>query len=277
MKLISLEEIKAAIAAEPARPDIYYVPDGRILSPAAKDYLNTMCIRFDPESRRPKNEERAGSTRYLNQNYSSKNTGPAGGNHGDLSAGSSTAMRFYGYRTHTPYREKPEAMTHISGNRLVMKDDPVIQYRGKLDAAQAQVVFVQSLIKAADGCPHLLADLDDVLNVMRDLMRAEVMDDTLQKDTILGLTHAELRAQSHDPEKYFHVKPMYLPNYEMGTAYAGLNLIRTTVREAEVLAVHAFKRGTQVSRPDLVEQLNRLSSAVHILMCRYVAGYYTKP
>ena len=168
-------------------------------------------------------------------------------------------------------------MTHIEGNKLVMKDDPVIQYRGKLDTAQAQVVFVQSLIAAGDGCPHLLSDLDDILATLRDLMRAEVLNEPVGKTTILGLTHEELRAQSHDPEQYFGVPPMQLPSYEMGTAFAGLNLLRTTIREAEVLAVHAFKQGTSVKRNDLVEQLNRLSSAVHILMCRYRAGRYTKP
>lgn len=296
MKLISLDEIRAVIEAEPTRPDIYYVPEGRLLSPAAKDYLNTKCIRFDNESRRPKNEQRAESTRYLNQNYFSRSNTAGqpvvGGNHGDLTTGSGiqtnsgfgvtaraeapSKLRFYGYRTQTPYSSKPEAMTHIEGNRLVMKDDPIIQYRGKLDAAGAQVVFVQSLIAAADGCPHLLSDLDDILAALRDLMRAEVLNEPLSRDTILGLTHEELRAQSHDPEKYFGVPPMQLPGYEMGTAYAGLNLLRTTIREAEVLAVHAFKQGTSVKRNDLVEQLNRLSSAVHILMCRYQAGRYTK-
>lgn len=284
MKLISLEEIKSVIEAESIRPDIYYVPEGRLLSPAAKDYLNQNCIRFDNESRRPKNEARAESVRYLNQNYTSRNRETVvGGNHGDLgyarpsAAAAPSKMRFYGYRTGTPYREKPEAMTHVSGDKLVMKDDPVIQYRGKLDAAQAQVVFVQSLIAAGDGCPHLLEALDDVLATLRDLMRAEVLNEPVGKSTILGLTHEELRAQSHDPEKYFHVKPMQLPSYEQGTAFAGLNLIRTTIREAEVLAVRAFRQGTEVTRNDLVEQLNRLSSAMHILMCRYEAGYYTKP
>ena len=164
MKLISLEEIRATIESETTRPDIYYVPEGRLLSPAAKDYLNTMCIRFDNESRRPKNEQRAESTRYLNQNYISRSNTAGqpvvGGNRGDLTTGSGVTtdnafgvtaarteapakLRFYGYRTHTPYGQKPEAMTHIEGNKLVMKDDPVIQYRGKLDTAQAQVVFVQ--------------------------------------------------------------------------------------------------------------------------------------
>lgn len=284
MKLISLEEIQSVIEAEDKRPDIFYVPEGRLLSPAAKDYLNQNCIRFDSERRRLKNEARAESPRYLNRNYTSRNReSVVGGNHGNLgharpnAAEAPTKMRFYGYRTGTPYREKPEAMTHVSGDKLVMKDDPVIQYRGKLDAAQAQVVFVQSLIAAGDGCPHLLSALDDILDTLRDLMRAEVLNEPLGKTRILGLSHEELRAQSHDPEKYFQVKPMGLPSYRQGTAFAGLNLIRTTIREAEVLAVRAFRQGTEVTRNDLIEQLNRLSSAMHILMCRYEAGYYTKP
>ena len=67
---------------------------------------------------------------------------------------------------------------------------------------------------------------------------------------------------------------MQFPSYDKGTAFAGLNLIRTTVREAEVLAVHAFRKGGAVERTDITEMLNRLSSACHILMCRYLSGYY---
>lgn len=268
MKLISQEELMELLKG--TRPDIFYVPEGRLLSPAAKDYLNANCIRFDNESRRARNEQREQSTKYLSQNYVSR---------GGRTTGSK--LKFYSGTGGKPAGGnlaggKPEPMTHVHGNQLVMKDDPVIQYRGKLDSAQAQVVFVQSLIAADQGCPHLLADLEDVLSTMRELMRAEVTGTPVQKDTILGLTYPELRAQSHDPETYFHIPAMQLPSYQFGSAFAGLNLLRTTVREAEVLAVKAFKQGNTTSRPDLIETLNRLSSALHVLMCRYQAGYYTK-
>ena len=45
-------------------------------------------------------------------------------------------------------------------------------------------------------------------------------------------------------------------------------------REAEVAAVQAFRVGHQYERSDIVEELNRLSSALHVMMCMYLAGQY---
>ena len=280
MKLISREEIIEIIGKE--RPEIYYIPEGRVLSPSAKDYLNEQCIRFDGANRRSFNEKNEQSNRYLHHNYTSRNgSAPAGGNHGDLSYSKndlapSSRIRSYGFQKSCFTQKKPEEMTSVSGEKLVFKDEPVIQYRGKLDSAQAQTVFVQSVLAEKNCCKNLLDDLNDLLETMRELMRAEVLGEPVRKVDMLGLNSEEIRAQSHDPEKYFGVKKMVLPSYENGIAYSGLNLIRTTVREAEVLAVHAFKQNGSVNRKDIIETLNRLSGACHILMCRCLAGYYGK-
>ena len=53
-----------------------------------------------------------------------------------------------------------------------------------------------------------------------------------------------------------------------------LNQLRTDVRETEVAAASAFHTGAKYTRGDIIEELNRMSSAVHILMCRYLAGQY---
>jgi len=45
-----------------------------------------------------------------------------------------------------------------------------------------------------------------------------------------------------------------------------LNVLRTSVREVEIVAVSTFKNGTEVERNDIVESLNRLSSTVYYLM-----------
>lgn len=285
MKLITREEIAEILKND--RPEIYYIPEGRVLSPAAKDLLNEQCIRFDGAGRRAVNSKNEQSSRYLYHNYTSRGGSAApGGNHGDLSHTKNdnslcaSGMRCYGFQRSggetAPAAKpaKPEEMTSISGSRLVLKDDPIIQYRGKLDSAQAQTVFVQSLIAQNSGSKALLCDLDDILGTMRELMRAEVLGEAVKRVNIIGLDSAALRAQSHDPEQFFGVKNMQPPTYDKGLVYAGLNLLRTTVREAEVLAVRAFKNGNSVTRTDIIETLNRLSSACHILMCRYLAGYY---
>jgi ethanolamine utilization cobalamin adenosyltransferase len=67
---------------------------------------------------------------------------------------------------------------------------------------------------------------------------------------------------------------MLLPEYSMGTTYALLNLIRADIRELEVLAVDAFTRGDKIERTDVIEELNRMSSALHIMMMKYLSGEY---
>ncbi len=62
----------------------------------------------------------------------------------------------------------------------------------------------------------------------------------------------------------------------MGKNYAILNVLRTQVREAEVLAAAAFHEPDGFRRTDIIEALNRLSSALHIMMCRELSGYYQK-
>ena len=55
----------------------------------------------------------------------------------------------------------------------------------------------------------------------------------------------------------------------MGETAARLNCLRAQVREVELSAMHAFPHG---ERNDLIEGLNRLSSAVYILFCKTVSA-----
>jgi len=157
--------------------------------------------------------------------------------------------------------KKSEHMTQLLGDTLVSKSHPRILLRGKLDSLGAQVVFIQCEL-AEDLA--LVAELQEIGDVLHELMAAEVLDRPFGRETILGLTFDQLREQSHNPQKYFGVQAMVAPDAGQGRTYALLNLLRTAVREAELAAVTAF----EAERQDLALGLNRLSSAVYILMCR---------
>ena len=102
----------------------------------------------------------------------------------------------------------------------------------------------------------------------RDLMKGAEM--------VLKLTRNRILYQniSHNPQKFFGVQYMQLPDYTMGRDYALLNQLRAAVRETEVAATEAFRVGNKYTRKDIIEELNRLSSAIHIMMCMYLAGQY---
>jgi len=215
----------------------YHVEKGSILSPAAKDYLNQVKIRilFDLPG---------GEKRY----YTDALTGEK-------------------------YDEKPENMTHLTGNRLVQKDHPRIVLRGALDHLESQIVFAQVML-CYKYPGQLINDLEDVLAFVRNLLRAEVMDERPGDIRLLGMSSAELREQSHHPEKHFGVKAMTPPHYSMGVGLAHMNLLRSQARQVELAAVSAYRNGNKVSNQEMILALNRLSSGFHILCCRLLSGFY---
>lgn len=171
------------------------------------------------------------------------------------------------------YAEKPEHMTQLFGDRLVAKDHPRILFRGKMDSLQAQVVLAQATI-AEGGKGRLVEDLGDVLCVLREMTRCEVLEEPFSCGAVLGLSHDELRERSHDPQRFFQIRQMLLPDYTMGREYALLNQLRAAIRETEASAVAAFRAGEAQGREDIVQGLNRLSSALHVMMCMWLAGAY---
>lgn len=122
----------------------------------------------------------------------------------------------------------------------------------------------------------LLEDLEEILGVLRQMMRCEVLEEDFRFESILGLTSQQLREQSHDPQKNYGIAPMQLPSWKFGKGYAMLNHLRTVVRETESAAAEAFCTREGCSRPDILEGLNRMSSAFHIMMCRYQTGMYQR-
>ena len=243
------------------QPDTYYIPTGKILTPAAREYLQQRKIKIAREGECP--QPRIVDTPVP----------PADAPAAPRMEMAAPRPKYVDYQTGAFYMEKPEHMCQLFDNQLVPKNHPRILFRGKLDSLQALVVLNQSLI-AEDGNRTLLADLDDVLKSLRNIMRCDVLDEELRNETIIGLTHAELRAHSHDPMKYYNIKQMILPDYTMGRNYALLNQMRTAIRETEVAAAQAFYDGFKYTRGDIIEELNRLSSALHIMMCKYLAGLY---
>lgn len=241
-------------------PEVYYIPEGKILSPAAREYLQQRKIKISKdkppavaETEAPQDDQTAEA--------SAKPQMPAG-------------TKFIDEATGAFFTEKPEHMTHLFGNVLVPKNDARILFRGKLDSLQAQIVLTQATIAEEEGNIKLIDDLGDILGVLREMMRCDVLGEPFKNERIIGLNHAELRERSHDPMKFFNIQQMMLPDYKMGKHYAMLNQLRTQVRETEVAANMAFLDGRKCTRPDIVEELNRLSSALHIMMCMYLGGVY---
>lgn len=172
-------------------------------------------------------------------------------------------------------QEKPEHMTHLKGNILVFKDHPRIAFRGWIDALEAEITLAQQAA-AGEGFQTLVEELEEVLAFVRRYIRFDVLDEPVGEIHLCGYTPDQLREYSHYPERHFG-QPHFLVHYSDGPAILAANKLRTVVRQAELAAYAAFQDvDGNVTRPDIILGLNRLSSLLWIMMIKLKAGKYER-
>jgi ethanolamine utilization cobalamin adenosyltransferase len=165
-----------------------------------------------------------------------------------------------------PLTTKPDTLTSLDGKALVAKNDPRLKLRGKLDTAIARAVWIQTEFAPEGGKTPLAHWLADVRSALGRVLKAEVSGEAMPPVVMGEFDDAAIHAISHSPLKYIghdHI----VPEAGHGVQVARLNLLRAEIREAELLAADVFiDRDFKVSRPDIMQALNRLSSAVYVLM-----------
>ena len=158
--------------------------------------------------------------------------------------------------------EKPEYMTHLHGDVLVPKTHPRIAFRGAMDTLEA------ALLLCAGKVPQYRQELQQILELARNILRWEVMEEPAPSAPLCGLTQEQLRSHSHRPQDYY-AQPHFMPDVHDGEAILQLNRVRTLARAAELKAVEAFMTPEGIpQREDLLQCLNRMSSMLYILMIR---------
>lgn len=156
--------------------------------------------------------------------------------------------------------EKPEHMTHLRGNILVPKTDPIIAFRGSMDTLQSEILLAQLSV-----APETARKLEDILTLARNILRWEVMQETAQCDTLCGLTLQQQRSHSHFPQEHYGIAH-FMPSMQDGSGLLQINRARCAARSAELAAARAFSTPDGCARPDILILLNRMSSMLYILM-----------
>lgn len=168
---------------------------------------------------------------------------------------------------------KPEHLTHLFDDEsLVPKTHPRIVLRGKLDLLQCALLDAQVAADEA-GFRPLVGELGELLELSRSLVGAEVTGKALPPLRLLGLDDAQIRWTSHHTWDLYAVPFMY-PDVRMGPVVARLGLARAHAREAELAALAAFPPEGPEPREDLVVALNRASSVLYVMTCKFVGGRY---
>ena len=242
---------------------VYEATVGTILTPSAKSFLNDHQIELRytgaTETKAmapPKKDVRLQITKKLDSLQN-----PA--------EGRKRFRTLYGGFLET----KPEHMTHLYGNMLVFKDHPRIVFRGKLDSLETKILEAQISCNKLH-MTKLVSDLEEILLFVRQIVRCEVLSESIDEFHLLGMSPKELREMSHFPKKHFGLEH-FQPSYDMGEAVIVINSLRTLTRETELQAYQAFKsEHGAVEREDIIRTLNRLSSLFWIMMFRIRVGQY---
>ncbi|MCL2107158.1 MAG: hypothetical protein FWH26_08930 [Oscillospiraceae bacterium] len=166
--------------------------------------------------------------------------------------------------------DKAEHMTHLRGAALVPKTHPRIRLRGRLDSLEALVLLTIQQARQA-GRFETEAALEELYLFTQKILACEVKGQALPAFSLLGLDSAGLRRASHHPQAHAGSSHA-LPHSGMPSLALWLNYLRTQAREAELCACEAFTTDESIQRPDLIEALNRLSSAVYLLLLAELDG-----
>lgn len=160
-----------------------------------------------------------------------------------------------------------EAVTHLDASCVVPKSHPRIVLRGKLDTLLAYTVLAQTQFDPKNRLsPYLKECLADVADWVMQVLAAEVSGGVMNACGMGGMDVETLHAVSRDPKKYLSLDP-FMPGVGMGGNAALLNWLRALVRETEVAAAQSG-----LNRADIGNALNRLSSAVYVLVLLTLAA-----
>jgi ethanolamine utilization cobalamin adenosyltransferase len=156
--------------------------------------------------------------------------------------------------------EDSQEITWLNNSTQVPKNHPSIVMRGKLDTLIAHIVLVQTQFDPKGKKPPYLSQcLADLYAWAMLGLKGEITGEAVCPKGMGGMDLATLHLVSREPRKYLGLDH-FAVDASMGGGLALLNWLRASVREAEVTAVACS------GNMDVVCALNRLSSAVYVLM-----------
>ncbi|WP_028856797.1 hypothetical protein [Psychrilyobacter atlanticus] len=230
----------------------YYLEKGAILTPSAKQFLHDKKIEI---------------TKIKNEQEQNKKTTT------ENSIEKSVVAKYKGVMGEV-YFEKPEYMTQLSENILIKKNHKIIFFRSKIDNFLSELILIEKQVNT-DKNKGLKEDFKSIKQFLDEIIKAEVLNTKLDKDLkIFNLSLEKIRKISHNPKKYFSMDHLFGISSENNLRTLYLNKLRTLIREVEVTAVDAFVSESKVQKIDLLKALNRLSSAIYIMMLKEEKGEY---
>ena len=166
--------------------------------------------------------------------------------------------------------DKPDGITQLNACHFTAKTHPRIRLRGRIDSLQALALLAAARAEAV-GETSLREALGTVAAYCRELMSAEYNERPAAPPALGDVTEEAIHAATHDPRGRLGVDHI-APDVGDPELLHWLNLLRSSAREVELVALDAFGSPHEEPGASIVHGLNRLSSLVYYLELTLVAG-----
>ena len=156
-----------------------------------------------------------------------------------------------------------ESRTLLKNGIAVGKGDRIIAFRGEIDSLYAECICACT---AAPKGGFVFEGLAEISKVIGRIMRCEALCESTEFCGVFGYSGDDLREISQNPGKHLGMAHFW-PDENASLCMASLNRLRSEVRRCEREAVRAYPE-CEPWQISIIECLNRLSSAVYILMLK---------
>lgn len=245
--VLSEEILKIKYRKEPF--SVFEVEKGTVLTPSARQFLNDKGIELiTNDEKKILKEEQAEINKPQEEIFETPK---------------------YRGRNGEYYFEKPDYMTQVEGNILVLKSSQEIVFSSKIEVFLSELLLLEKEMEIQASNEKLQKDMSTIVKFVNNILSAFNFDKILENQFLFeGKSLKEIIEISREPKKMFkkgHIIELTVKN---DILVHKLNRLKALARELETYAVSFFVSPIEIKRKDLLEAFNVLSSALYIMMLK---------
>lgn len=253
--VLSEEILKVKYRKEPFL--VYEIEKGTVLTPSAKQFIADKGIELVIASENKNKNE----TSKNDENLSSSEKNDKQENYIERYKYTGVNGEFY--------LEKPDYMTPIEGNTLLLKSNKKIVFKAKVEAFLSELLLVAKEFEISVENEKLIKDMESIIKFVNNILISESLDKAFEEQNLLDGKNLNLIQEiARNPKEYLGRGHLLELTLKSNIIVFKLNRLKTLARELETFAVEYFVQGDKIYRKDLLHAFNVLSSAIYIMILK---------
>lgn len=167
------------------------------------------------------------------------------------------------------YLEKPDYMTPIEGNTLLLKSNKKIVFKAKVETFLSELLLVAKEFEISVENEKLIKDLESIIKFVNNILISESLDKAFEEQNLLDGKNLNLIQEiARNPKEYLGRGHLLELTLKSNIIVFKLNRLKALARELETFAVEYFVQGDKIYRKDLLHAFNVVSSAIYIMILK---------